>query len=125
MGACLALVMACFGVPVARADVLSAPLQVDTLQYGHFGSVVLYRARAHPSRVVLFVSGDGGWNHGVVRMAEALAGRDALVVGFDIRSYIGGATRDCTYPARDLEALSQWLQHRLGFPVYIPPLLAG
>ncbi len=58
-------------------------------------------------------------------MAEALAGRDALVVGFDIRSYIGGATRDCTYPARDLEALSQWLQHRLGFPVYIPPLLAG
>ena len=123
-GACLALAMACAGVPAARADTRGA-LQVDTLRYGPFGPVVLYRAREHPSRVVLFVSGDGGWNHGVVRMAEVLAGRDALVVGIDIRSYLGGASKDWTYPAGDLEALSQWLQHRLGFPVYIPPPMSA
>jgi type IV secretory pathway VirJ component len=117
--------MACTGGPAARAEIRGAPLQVDTLRYGPFGPVVLYRAREHPSRVVLFVSGDGGWNQGVVRMAEALADRDALVVGIDIRRYLGGASNDCTYPAGDLEALSQWLQHRLGYPVYIPPLLAG
>ena len=33
-------------------------LRVDTLPYGRFGPVVVYREREHPARVVLFISGD-------------------------------------------------------------------
>jgi type IV secretory pathway VirJ component len=100
----------------------------DTLRFGRFGPVVLYRQRVHPSRVVLLVSGDGGWNLGVVGMAREIAGMDALVVGIDIRRYLTGLARSperCSYPAADFEALSQWLQRRLNFPRYIPPILMG
>jgi type IV secretory pathway VirJ component len=100
----------------------------DTLRFGRFGPVVLYRQRAHPSRVVLLVSGDGGWNLGVVDMARDIAAMDALVVGIDIRHYLTGLRRSperCSYPAADFEALSQWLQRRLNFPRYIPPILMG
>ena len=103
-------------------------VRVDTLRHGRFGPVVLYRQREHPSQVVLFVSGDGGWNRGVVRMAEELATMDALVVGIDIRHYLralAAAREPCSYPAADFEALSQWVQQRLGFPGYVPPVLAG
>lgn len=100
----------------------------DTLRFGRFGPVVLYRHRGDPSRVVLLVSGDGGWNLGVVGMARDIAGMDALVVGIDIRRYLTGLARSherCSYPAADFEALSQWLQRRLNFPRYIPPILMG
>jgi type IV secretory pathway VirJ component len=114
-------------VPSAPAHGRS-PIRVDTLRYGRFGPVVLYSNRVHPSQVVLFVSGDGGWNRGVVGMAEELAAMDALVVGIDIRRYLGAlasAREPCTYPAADFEALSQWVQQTLGFPSYVTPALVG
>lgn len=116
------------GVPGAGASAPNDSLHVDTLRYGRFGPVVLYRQREHPSQVVLFVSGDGGWNQGVVGMAEGLARMDALVVGIDIRRYIGAlatAKEPCSYSAADFEALSQWLQQRLGFSTYVTPMLVG
>jgi type IV secretory pathway VirJ component len=103
-------------------------IHVDTMRFGRFGPVVLYRATSRPSHVVLLVSGDGGWNLGVVRMAELVARMDALVVGIDIRRYLGalGATKErCSYPAADFEALSQWLQRKLAFPKYTEPVLLG
>jgi type IV secretory pathway VirJ component len=103
-------------------------LQVDTMVFGRFGPVVLYRTRARPSRVVLFVSGDGGWNHGVVAMAHSLVSLDALVIGVDIRRYLAALTRaggPCVYAAADFEALSQAVQRRLGLPAYVPPVLVG
>ena len=100
----------------------------DKLTFGKFGTVHLYRRSEHPSGVVLFVSGDGGWNLGVVDMARELATLDALVVGIDIRAYLrameaaGGA---CSYPAADFEALGKFVQKTLGFPAYVPPVLVG
>lgn len=108
--------------------VVHGAMQVDTLTVGRFGPVVLYRTRTHPGRVVLFVSGDGGWNHGVVAMARALASLDALVVGVDIRRYFASLERSggpCAYPPADFEALSQGVQRRLGFAAYVPPVLVG
>jgi type IV secretory pathway VirJ component len=105
----------------ARAD-------ETTMDVGRFGTVHLYRAAAPPSRVALFVSGDGGWNRGVVDMARAMARRDTLVVGIDIRRYLKalGAERGaCAYPAADFEALSQAVQKRLGLPSYQLPVLVG
>ncbi|HEX6616332.1 MAG TPA: AcvB/VirJ family lysyl-phosphatidylglycerol hydrolase [Gemmatimonadales bacterium] len=108
--------------------VVHGTMKVDTVAFGRFGPVVLYRTSTHPARVVIFISGDGGWNHGVVAMARALASLDALVVGVDIRRYFSSLERSggpCAYPPADFEALSQGMQRRLGFPAYVPPVLVG
>ena len=100
----------------------------ETLRYGRFGAVTLYHAKAQPSRVALFVSGDGGWNLGVIDMARELAGLDTLVVGIDIGHYLkslAGAGETCSHPAVDLEALSKYVQKKLGYPAYVPPILVG
>lgn len=106
--------------------------QQESLKLGRFGTVALYRATPAPSHVVLFVSGDGGWNKGVVDMAKMLvpmdAPRDTLVVGIDIRHYLerlGDSPDKCAYAAADFEALSQLVQKQLGLPAYHPPLLVG
>ena len=81
----------------------------ETLHYGRFGAVHLYRDAPEPSHVVLFVSGDGGWNLGVVDMARELATLDALVVGIDITHYLKeleSSNEKCSYPAADFEELS-------------------
>jgi len=100
----------------------------DALELGRFGRVALVRESEHPTHVVLFLSGDGGWNAGVVDMAHALAGRDAIVVGVDVAHYLRGVAAShevCTSFAVDFEALSQQVQKRLGRARYTPPLLVG
>lgn len=100
----------------------------ETAKFGRFGEVVIYGDAKTANKVVLFVSGDGGWNEGVVDMARDFSGNGALVVGIDIRRYLAALakTRDkCAYPAADFEALSQAMQKKLSFERYITPLLAG
>jgi len=107
---------------------LPAGAAAETLRFGRFGTVTLYHATARPSRVALFVSGDGGWNLGVVDMARELAGLDTLVVGIDIGQYLKSLARSgetCSYPAADLEALSKFVQKKLGYAAYVPPVLVG
>ena len=107
---------------------LPGPAQERTITFGRFGPVHLYFDSPRPSRVVLFVSGDGGWNRGVVDMARSLASWDALVVGIDIVHYLrelAQGAEPCGYPAGDLEQLSQFVQRELNFPDYISPVLVG
>src|SRR5579871_4422878 len=59
-----------------------------TLIVRHFGSVTLYRPAGTPRSVAIFVSGDGGWNLGVVSMARSLAAEGAVVIGVDVRQYL-------------------------------------
>jgi len=112
---------------LAHAQALP-PMHVDSLTARPFGTVVLYHTTPTPAHVVLFVSGDGGWNLGVVNMARELARMDALVVGIDIRRYLPALEKEpggCSYPAADFEALSQSIQHTLGYARYVPPMLVG
>lgn len=113
---------------------LSAPgfaadtLVESTLEFGRFGTLNLYAPQAEPGQVVLFISGDGGWNLGVVDMARELAGLDSLVVGIDIRHYLTSLETDqdtCAYPAGDLEALGQLVQKKLGYRQFHRPVLVG
>lgn len=100
----------------------------EQLHFGRFGDVAVYRTTPHPARVVLFVSGDGGWNLGVVDMARMIAQQNALVIGIDITHYLQAlesASDKCSYPAADFEALSQYAQQELGFPDYRQPVLVG
>jgi len=105
----------------------SAP-PTETLSYGRFGTVWLYRRTPHPSHVALFFSGDGGWNLGVVDMANILADQDTLVVGISVPYYVqklNASKESCTYAASDLELLSKFVQKKLSFPNYEPPVLVG
>jgi type IV secretory pathway VirJ component len=99
----------------------------DVLTVPGFGQVSLYAPRVAPSQVVLFVSGDGGWNLGVVPMAEALRDRGALVAGIDIRTFVKAldASDRCAYPAGDLERLSRTVQLKGGLAEYKTPILVG
>ena len=100
----------------------------ESFTFGRFGTVKLYQPPTEPSGIVLFISGDGGWSKGVVDMARSLARLDAAVVGVDIRRYLRNldASADrCSYPAADLEALSKFVQMRLGITRYRPPVLVG
>ncbi len=100
----------------------------EPLSFGRFGKVTLYYQSPHPSNVVLFVSGDGGWNLGVVDMARELSSLDSLVVGIDITHYmreLAESKERCLYPAADFEILSKFVQKKLKFPKYVTPVLVG
>ncbi len=73
-----------------RSAVRQTPsdLMEDTLRVAPFGKVTVYRQTAHPGSVVLFLSGDGGWNLGVVDMARELSRMDAMVIGIDFPRYL-------------------------------------
>lgn len=100
----------------------------ETLTFGRFGKVILYQTEATPSNVILFVSGDGGWNLGVIDMARALSRDGALVAGIDITTYLRALNRSdesCLYPAADFENLSKYIQKKQGLSTYRRPLLVG
>jgi type IV secretory pathway VirJ component len=106
--------------------VAAAPTEV--IRYGRFGDVSIYSDGQEPRDVVLFLSGDGGWNLGVLSMARRLVGKGAVVAGVDIRIYLGAleqASAKCVSPADDFENLSRYLQSRLGLNRYIQPTLVG
>lgn len=107
---------------------LAADIQESTETFGPFGTVHIYRTSAQPAHMTLFVSGDGGWNLGVIDMARSLAELDSMVVGIDITHYIkelNAGNEKCAYSAAHFEALSQYLQKKYRFPHYTLPVLVG
>ncbi len=77
---------------------------------------------------VLFISGDGGWNEGVVDMAKNISDQGAVVAGIDITHYfrmIRSEKVKCYYPAGDFETLSLTIQKKLKFEKYLKPVLIG
>ena len=122
------MLFACLTFLVVWAGLVSQADATETLRFGRFGEVTLYHKTPQPTHVVLFVSGDGGWNLGVINMARNLANLDALVVGIDINHYLRELAKGkgkCSYPAADFEELSKFVQKSLGFPHYVMPVLVG
>lgn len=100
----------------------------ESFTFGAAGRVAIYAPQGPPASVVLLLSGDGGWNLGVVPMAERLRGLGALVVGIDIRTFLrnlGSSSARCAYPAGDLEELARAVELRQKLPAYLPPILVG
>lgn len=107
-----------------------APALAGEIRFRHapFGEVTVYQPATRATRVALFVSGDGGWNLGVVDMARHLLDMDAIVVGIDIREYLRNidvATETCHDFAVDFENLAHAVQRRLELRDYLPPVLIG
>lgn len=99
-----------------------------SLEFGRFGEVAIYAESPAPSYLVLFISGDGGWNLGVVDMARALAALDALVAGIDITHYereLADAAGACSDVAADLSELAHFIEKEHGFQPAKPPVLIG
>lgn len=91
------------------------------------GQAYVYAPR-HPTTadVVLFLSGDGGWNLGVVDMARRIMPR-AIVIGI---SYVAlrrgpGASTTCWMPSGDVEVIAHDAEKQLKLPTYEPPVLMG
>jgi type IV secretory pathway VirJ component len=106
--------------------VQAAPAEI--FNYGRFGAISVYGGHGPVRDVVLFVSGDGGWNLGVVSMAERLTAQGAVVAGIDIRHYLAQletSAEKCVSPAVDFENLSHYLQSKLGIKQYLQPTLVG
>ncbi|MBX3482725.1 AcvB/VirJ family lysyl-phosphatidylglycerol hydrolase [Phenylobacterium sp.] len=112
--------------PLAAAPA-NGPMTETGYRFGPAGPVTVYRTSKEPGRFVVFVSGDGGWNQGVVDMARQLARMDATVVGVDIRRYLAQtqAGAEAFYPAGDFAALAQAVQKDLGFTRYHRPVVVG
>jgi len=90
------------------------------------GSETAYIPRTAASQVAVFLSGDGGWNLGVIDMARRIVPR-AIVVGisYPAMQKAAGAGTTCWYPAGDLEVISRAAQKQLGLPEYRAPILVG
>ena len=102
------------------------------LPAGRFGTASVYIPEGKPQSVAIFLSGDGGWELGVINMAHALMDMGAVVIGIDIRQYFASLGRAAAHPdapcqmiAADFEALSHQVQKEIGMSDYLVPVLVG
>jgi type IV secretory pathway VirJ component len=114
------------GLMVISASCFS--ISIDSVSYGRFGKIIVYRPVKTPTSVALFVSGDGGWEHGVLNMAKDLCRQGALVLGIDAKHYnqsLSKRSAECYYPAADFEQLSLMVQKKYKMATYSKPILVG
>jgi type IV secretory pathway VirJ component len=106
----------------------AAQCGAETLSHGRFQNIAIYRPSREVERVVLFLSGEQGWNEKLSRSAQVLASQGALVAGIDSRGLFANLEKDaaeCVYPDGDLENLSHFLQAYYRLPSYQPAVLVG
>lgn len=119
--------------PARAAKPAAAPDGADAhIAVARFGTVSVYLPEGKPRSVAIFLSGDGGWELGVINMAKALRDMGAVVIGADIRHYLaklGEAAAKpgapCQMIAADFEALSHQVQKEIGAREYRVPVLVG
>jgi type IV secretory pathway VirJ component len=106
----------------------AAQCGAETLSHGRFQNLEIYRPIDDVQRVVLFLSGEQGWNEQLASSAQRLASQGALVAGIDSRALFAELERDgaeCIFPDGDLENLSHFLQAYYRLPSYRPAVLVG
>lgn len=87
----------------------------------------IYPATGAARGLVLFLSGDGGWNAGVVDMARIVARQGFTVAGLSAPAYLKAAEADpapCIDLAADLIRLARQLERQQRLPER-PPIFAG
>jgi type IV secretory pathway VirJ component len=107
---------------------IAAQCSAETLSHGRFENLAIYRSSGEVQRVVLFLSGEQGWNAQLSHSAQLLASQGALVAGIDSRALFANLERDgaeCVFPDGDLENLSHFLQAYYRLPSYEPSVLVG
>ena len=100
----------------------------DSISYSHFGLVHIYRNSNPPEGVVIYISGDAGWNRGSENMVRPFIGMNVIVVGVNYVHFmksLNASKEKCLYPAGDFENLSMFLQKKLKLKRYFKPILVG
>ncbi|MEZ5564495.1 MAG: AcvB/VirJ family lysyl-phosphatidylglycerol hydrolase [Gammaproteobacteria bacterium] len=129
------VLMAVLGLAVGASIAASPPTDPVTpagpgvLNFKPIGNVAIVQPAGTPTSVAIFLSGDGGWNSGVVDMANGLAKTGALVLGVNTPAYIKRTdaipNERCHSVAVDLQMLAQFVQKRQAFKEYMQPVLVG
>lgn len=100
----------------------------DLLNFERFRRVALYQGAGETKSVVLFVSGDGGFDELFSRLAQKIALPGVLVAAVDGPRYLKALAKaggKCLYPASDFEGLSKYLQKKRNLDGYSRPILVG
>ena len=133
-GAVRSAVGAAPAAPVAKPPAAAGEQarEARALGAGRFGIVHVYVPAGKPQSVAIFVSGDGGWELGVINMARALRDMGAVVIGVDVTHYFASlhhaaqrADAHCEMIAADFESLSHQVQKQIGMSEYHVPVLVG
>lgn len=107
----------------------AGPIRTDTgFAFGRFGALTVIEPAGVPSDIVLYLSGQDGWDAAMTALAEPLAERGALVVGIDYARFAATVDRDgapCLYLSSDFEDLGRAVQSHYRLAHFTPPLLAG
>ena len=103
---------------------------IKTFQFAPMGEVYVYLPKTIDDNtdVILFASGDGGWEPRVVDMVVRLQALGKIVIGFSTPEYLkrlDASSLKCAYPPQELEALSQFVQRKLEIRSYRVPILVG
>ena len=116
------------GRPEASRPAVAATGRRTPYWLSQVGVATLYRPAGPMRGVVLFMSGDGGWNLGVIDMAKALTRQGVAVAGISTPVFMKALEADkgkCINPNFALTALAQDVEHKLGLAHYVRPILAG
>jgi type IV secretory pathway VirJ component len=102
------------------------PWTESVVQVPIIGHVVAYVPKAPASNVILFLSGDGRWNLGVVDWARRIMPK-AIVLGVDFVALKNAhpSSGSCWLPTGDLETISHAAQKALKLPEYHVPVVVG
>lgn len=122
-----AAVAAATAAPAATAT-SAAPASPEHLSHGRFQHLEVYRPPGAPKSVVLFLSGERGWDARAREAALGLSREGAVVVGIDYRQFAKNLDADgagCVFPDGDLENLSHFIQAYYRLPTYLKPVLVG
>lgn len=117
--------------PAARKPAEPPPRdpQVERwLEIRGFGDVAIYKPKAAARGLVLFASGDGGWNLGVTDMAHEAAALGYWVAGFSTPRFLKELDADdavCSDADGRLAELGGELVRELGLPPSTRPHLIG
>lgn len=116
--------------PAVPASIVVQGIEIQEIQdhFDPFGLVRIYKSSENPKTVMLFISGDGGWDDTAGRLVTSLMVPDMMLVGIDVTSYkksIDEGSEKCVYGAAQFEALSQYIQKKYKFQTYIPPVILG
>jgi type IV secretory pathway VirJ component len=103
---------------------------IKTFQFAPMGEVYVYLPKTidDDTDVILFASGDGGWEPRVVDIVVRMQALGKIVVGFSTPEYLkrlDASALKCAYPPQELEALSQFVQRKLEIRSYRVPMLVG
>ena len=113
--------IACVTAALLAASALAAPVKIE--------EVARYAPKGKPAALVVFLSGDGGWENGVIEMARLLAAEGAEVVAVDTPKLLAAldasAPSGCSDLAGALTAFAAAERHAYGIADNAPLVLAG